>query len=153
MNLEILGAIAALVVSLLSGLGIELFGSKIERKLFPKSNNQEVYSEKLKEITSSLEESSKEMDSLIDELSSVAKEREERVKKIETDLTKLQNREVELKERIESLQNVPLPVAEYFAELTSQGEKRSAKRDYLLFGAGAVVSTAITIILKLVFGI
>jgi len=93
------------------------------------------------------------MDSLIIELSEVAREREESVKKIETDLANLQSRETEMKERIGNLKKVPLPVAEYFAELTSQGEKRSARRDYLLFGAGAVVSTVITIILKLVFEI
>ena len=111
------------------------------------------YSKKLKRLTSNLEKSSKEVDSLVGELSKIAEEREENVRKIETDLANLQSREKELKEKIENLEKVPLPVAEYFAELTSHGEKRSARRDYLLFGAGAIVSTVITIILKLVFGI
>jgi hypothetical protein len=92
---------------------------------------------------------SKEMDGVLAELASVAKEREKTVGKIEMDLANLQNREKELQERIQHLQNVPLPVAEHFAKLTSSGEKRSARRDYALFGAGVVVSTVIAIALRL----
>ena len=70
--------------------------------------------------------------------------------KIDADLRQMQDREKELEERIQHLQNVPLPVAEHFAKLTTQGETRSAKRDYMLFGAGVIVSTVIAIILKLI---
>jgi hypothetical protein len=55
-------------------------------------------------------------------------------------------REEELKNRIDQLQNVPLPVAEHFAALAAAGDKRSAKRDYLLFGLGVFVSTLLSII-------
>jgi len=95
---------------------------------------------------------SKEVDAVLSELSQVARDREKAVQKIEADLQSLQNREKELQKRIETLQNVPLPVAEYFAQLTVSGEKRNAKRDYVLFGAGVVVSTIIAILLK-IFGL
>ena len=40
-------------------------------------------------------------------------------------------------------------MAEHFAKLTEVGEKRSAKRDYLLFGAGVIVSVLTAIGLRL----
>jgi hypothetical protein len=46
------------------------------------------------------------------------------------------------------LEKTPLAVAEHFAKLVAPGEKRSAMRDYLLFGAGVVVSTAIGIVIQ-----
>lgn len=107
------------------------------------------YSEKLKRLTTSLSRTSEAMDNLLQELTEVAKERHSAMEKIENDLQILQSREKELQERIEQLQNVPLPVVEHFAKLTSSGEKRSARRDYVLFGAGVVVSTVIAIILRL----
>ena len=61
----------------------------------------------------------------------------------------LENREKQLQESVQALENVPIPVAEHFARLTAVGEKRNAKRDYILFGAGVVVCTVIAIILKL----
>jgi hypothetical protein len=51
------------------------------------------------------------------------------------------------------LQNVPLPVAQEFAKLVAPAEKKSARRDYLLFVSGVVVTTVITVILKKLFGI
>ena len=108
------------------------------------------YSDKLNGLTTSLLSASKEMDALLAELAETAKVRKDAVDRVEQELAGLENRERELKERIDKLQNVPIPAVEEFARLTQHGERRSAKRDYLLFGAGVVVSTVIAIILKLV---
>ncbi len=64
----------------------------------------------------------------------------------------LETREKELKEKIEALESTPLPVAEHFAKLLESGEKRSAKRDYVLFGAGVVVTTGVAIIIQVIAG-
>ena len=61
----------------------------------------------------------------------------------------MQTKEKELEDRITLLKDVPLPVADRIAEITSGSDRRSARRDYILFGAGVIVSTAIAIILKL----
>ncbi|HSX62622.1 MAG TPA: hypothetical protein VLF18_20760 [Tahibacter sp.] len=108
------------------------------------------YSERLAELTVSLTDASEQVDTVLAELSQVAQEKEQAVLKLATRLSKLEGREVELKERVATLQNVPLPVAEHFAKIVGSGEKRSAKRDYMLFGAGVVVSTSVAIVLKLV---
>lgn len=64
-------------------------------------------------------------------------------------LTAMEGREKELMERIETLERTPLAVAEHFAKLVAPGERRSAMRDYVLFGSGVVVSTAIGIVIQI----
>ena len=83
-------------------------------------------------------------------LSKIATERENAVYKLGTELEALEDKEKQLQERVRILESVPIPVAEQFAKLTAAGERRSALRDYILFGAGVVVSTVIAIILKIV---
>jgi DNA repair ATPase RecN len=88
------------------------------------------------------------IDELLAELRRVAAVREAEVKNLENGLKSMQEKEQALRNRIDHLKNLPLPVAEHFAELTESGEKRSAIRDYVLFGAGVVVSTIVSIILE-----
>jgi len=155
MSPEIILSLLGALISLLSGkLVFNPIGKRFFNDLAQILTGKEVekgevqYSEKLERLTSSLIKASREVDAVLVELAQVAQDREQSVQKVEADLLKLQNREKELQERIQHLQNVPIPVAEHFAKLTSSGEKRSARRDYILFGAGVVVSTVIAILLK-----
>jgi hypothetical protein len=150
MDSSVLPIIISLVLSLLGGIATKYILGTSETNF---NNKSEKFAERIKSLTKKLEQSSIEVDIVLKEISKVAEERSIAIKNIEVDLTTLQIREKELKEKIEHLEKTPLPVAEYFVQLTTQSEKRSARRDYLLFGAGAVISTIITIILKLVFGI
>ena len=106
------------------------------------------YSERLASLTQSLNESTKQVDAVLAELSHVAGEREKTVQTLEANLASLEGREKDLQKRIEDLQKVPIPAVEHFAKLLESGEKRSAWRDYILFGSGVLVSTAIAIGLK-----
>ncbi|WP_139215409.1 hypothetical protein [Lysobacter sp. cf310] len=108
------------------------------------------YSERLAELTASLIDASQQVDSILVELSQVAQEKERAALKLAGELAELEGKELELRERVDALQNMPLPAVEHFAKIIGSGEKRSAKRDYILFGAGVVVSTAIAIVLKLI---
>jgi hypothetical protein len=110
------------------------------------------YSERLSELTASLMRASREVDSVLSELACVARNRESAVQRLEDDLQSMEMREKELKEKIEALENTPLPPAEHFAKLLESGEKRGAKRDYLLFGAGVIVTTVIAITIRMVAG-
>ncbi|WP_142124142.1 hypothetical protein [Pseudoxanthomonas sp. 3HH-4] len=107
------------------------------------------YSERLSELTASLTDASEQVDSVLSELSRVAQEKERAALKLAEELAELEDKELELKQRVDALQNMPLPAVEHFAKIIGSGEKRSAKRDYFLFGAGVIVSTAIAIGLKL----
>ncbi len=119
------------------------------RKVFGQTAEpSKTYSERLAELTASLTQSTKQVDAVLAELAHVAKEREATVHALEANLSNLEGREKDLQTRIDALQQVPLPAVEHFAKLLETGEKRSAWRDYALFGAGVIVSTAIAIGLK-----
>lgn len=104
------------------------------------------YSAKLHRLMEALRESSREVDSVLGELATFAAERERSVHALEAQLFDLASREQELQQRINDLKKVPVPVAEHFAALTAAGEQRSARRDYMLFGLGVIVSTIVSII-------
>lgn len=134
------------ISSLLSYILVD-YVAKFIRKYILKRKNR-TFSERLKFLTGNLVNASKEVDSVLFELNEVTKERENKISRLEIELSKMEQTEKELKEKIEKLQNVPLPVAEYFSDLLATKERRSAKRDYLLFAAGVIVTTLITILLQ-----
>jgi len=117
-----------------------------------KPSTPESYSKRLASLLESLGRASSEVDSVLSELAQIADERETTVRKLEGDLEKLSEREQQMQKRIQDLQSVPVPVAEHFAALVAQGEKRSARRDYILFGAGFLLSTVTAVIFR-AFGV
>jgi chromosome segregation ATPase len=147
-----LDILISIVGALTSLLGFGLFSTewtqKLVRALLRRQAPQKPYSERLAELTENLTKASREVDAVLVELARVAKDRARTVQQLETDLTDMEGREKELKERIEALEHTPLAVAEHFARLVQPAEKRSAMRDYLLFGAGVVVSTAIGVVIQ-----
>ncbi|MBZ5558984.1 MAG: hypothetical protein LAO77_17055 [Acidobacteriia bacterium] len=149
MGLEVLASILGALASLVAGgLASTDLIQKLVRSLLGRQAPGKPYSERLAELTESLTKASREVDAVLLELAQVAKDRAEAVKQIESDVTAMEGREKELKERIETLERTPLAVAEHFAKLVAPGERRSAMRDYALFGAGVVVSTAIGIVIQ-----
>jgi DNA repair ATPase RecN len=146
--IQIIAAVLSLVAGLIpiSGISQNLIWRILGREEPPKV---ESYSERLSRLTHELTKASVEVDSLLTELAKVASDREHAVQRLESNLTKLEEHEKNLQKRIDDLKSVPVPVAEHFASLIAQGEKRSAWRDYILFGIGVVVSTVIAIVLRL----
>jgi hypothetical protein len=138
--------LVSLVLGLLSGL-IPLIERWLRKRLG--REKEESYSDKIARLTTSLQKSSEEVDVVLRELASVAKIRASAVSDLESQLQQMTAREQELKKRVEELQATPIPVAEHFAALIAKGERRSAFRDYSLFGLGVVVSTVIAIALRL----
>jgi hypothetical protein len=95
-----------------------------------------------------LSEASQKMDAVVGQIQDYTQGRELAVAKLESQLGLLTQQEQELKQRIQGLQNVPLPVAEYFAQLVSKGHKMSAIRDYVLFLLGVLVSAGVEVVLR-----
>lgn len=133
-----------------AAIAAEFFPQVLQRLYKKRESPQEGYGERLARLTASLTRASSEVDEVLRELARVAADREDAVKKLEIGLRDLEGREKQIQQRIQDLQNVSLPVAEHFAKLIAAGEKRSAWRDYILFGAGVIASTAIAIILRLI---
>jgi hypothetical protein len=161
MGIDILLAIASGIVSLAVGkttaLGLleklaRKLGEPVIRRIFGKKEAAESYSSRVSALVETLDKTSSDMDTVLAELASVAKQRSEALKTLEADLQAMEKKEAETKQRIELLASVPIPVADRFAELASVGEKRSARRDYVLFAAGVAVSTIVAIAIELVKG-
>ncbi|MBZ5551139.1 MAG: hypothetical protein LAO21_00355 [Acidobacteriia bacterium] len=150
MSMEVMISILTAAASLAAGgvASTELF-RKIIPALLKRPTQQATFSERLAQLTANLTEASREVDGVLAEMAQVSKDRAEAVMMLETDLNAMEGRERELKQRIETLEKTPLAVAEHFAKLVAPGERRSAMRDYLLFGAGVVVSTVIGIVVQI----
>jgi len=146
-----LGIVGALISILLGGLVSTRVLRDLILKLLGRQPPPKTYRERLSELTASLSKASGEVDAVLREMESVATERANSVGKMEMALTGLERRERELQARIDLLQKVPIPVAEQFARLVEPNEKRNARRDWLIFFAGVTVTTAITLVLQLVF--
>ncbi len=140
--------ISGLATLIAAAVGFSIFRQL--RSYLSRKASTETFSDRLSGLISNLASASGQVDSILRELSMVAKEKEGLVTKLEGSLRGLENREQELRKRIEILQGVPLPVAEQFARLVAPSEKRSARRDYTLFGAGVVSTIIISIIIQLI---
>jgi len=146
----VITSIGGVFASLISYILVDYVWKYFFAKRFTRvSKHGAIYSEQLSRLTSSLIKASKEVDRVLNELTEVASNRERAMKTLESNLASLEKKETDLKERIAILEQLPLPVADHFAGLIESGEKRSARRDYILFGAGVLVSTVIALILKL----
>lgn len=149
MGIEILVSLLAATLSMVAGgIASSEVIQKLLRRVLKLPVQEKSYGERLGELTESLTKASRQVDQVLSELATVAKEREKNVRELEANMQLLEKRENDMKTRIEHLEKVPLPAVEHFAEIMNRGEKRSAIRDYMLFGAGVVVSTVIAIGLK-----
>jgi uncharacterized membrane protein YhiD involved in acid resistance len=152
MNFEILLSLIGGLASLILGVGAN-FSFDILKKYLGKSTDgkgKETYSEKISKLTDNLTKASLEMDQVLKEIETVSIEHTKSVENLQIQLTELEQREKQTKQRIEILEKVPIEVVQQFEAIIHKGEKRSAWRDYVLFGLGVVVSTIIAIILNLI---
>jgi uncharacterized phage infection (PIP) family protein YhgE len=150
---ETLLSILSALVSILMG-GLASYGLEIVRNISKKANQHSTsYSEKMETLTRKLVDASSEVDRVLSEMSEMSLQRENAISEYESKLKDLKEKHKHLEGKVEILGKVPVPAIEYFVSELEKGEKRSAWRDYVLFGLGVVVSTVITIALKLIWGI
>jgi len=144
--IPLLGGVLTLIIGFLVN---ETFINIIKRILNKNPEKmRQTYSKRLSKLMDNLIKASSEVDSILNELSSVTKERTKGIARLDNELKVLEENEKHLQQRISDLKNIPIPVAEHFASIVAQSEKRSAWRDYFLFGLGVVVTTVIAIIIK-----
>jgi cell division protein FtsB len=147
--LSVLAGLASLIAATLQTYLVPQIRRWIRRRILrlpEEAESAETYGERLHRLTGALRHASREVDNVLAEVSKVTRERESAVTTLESQLATLTAREQELQERIAALQNVPLPVAEHFAALAARGEQSSARRDYVLFGLGVLVSTLVSVL-------
>ena len=153
MGIEMFASLLAAIITIAGG-GIVSSKEiqKLVRKILKLPEEAKIsYSERLSELTQKLEESSREVDEVLKEIGEVTEKRQNAVDALENDLTQLESKEAHLKEKILALESTPVEAVKHFADLVTEGEKRGAKRDYLLFGAGVLVSTLVAIAIQFFF--
>lgn len=153
--LSIFAAVISLLVAGLQNLlahNVQGFAKDLVDRLLgkPQKERTESYSERVSRLTESLSKASAEVDEVLREIAVISRERSQAVTELERQLEELATREKQFKERIEALEKVPLEAVQHFEKMLEKGDKRSAWRDYMLFGLGVLVSTVIAIGLKLV---
>jgi hypothetical protein len=149
-------SILSSIISIIgAAVGMSLFNDKLSIFIKKIGNNKadETFSSKVEKLNSKLKKTSEEADVIIKEIETLTTERVEKVKKMEDEINVLADKEKQLNERIETLRNVPIEAVKQFEELLNKDNRRSARRDFVLFGLGVVVSTVITIVLKVLFNI
>jgi len=144
--IEIIGGMTAGILAALLSYLIE----PIWRRWFRKETivPQVSYKDKISKLIESLSKASDNIDSIMREIAEVGQQRETAITQLEKHLKSLSKQEKQLKEKINALEKVPLPAIEYFAKTTEKSERKSALRDYILFGAGVVVSALFTILFR-----
>jgi len=154
----LVATLVALLVGALAGPAeavLTLDRAKIIRFLLSKSSRgsktaaSPSYSDRIEELNRRLSETSVEMDNILREMGQVVRGRAAAADQLEQQVSTLSHQETQLKNRIALLENTPVEILEAFEEAMDKGEKRSASRDYLLFGAGVLVSAAVSIVLGL----
>ena len=116
---------------------------KFEKKELP-------YSIRIENSLEGLKKASSEIDTLLIEFDSISKERQNKIQGLEKKLNDLTLQESALKDKIQTLEKVPIEAVKHFEDLLAKGDKRSAYRDYILFGSGVVLSVIVGILLKLI---
>ena len=147
--------IGPIISILAAALGSSIVGFilALARKLGQQSEKtQKTHGERIAELTESLMKASTEVDKIMEEFAQMAQEREETVSKLEKDLAEKQKRRRDLQQTLDRLEKADPKLAKDFAELVRPMQKRSAYRDYILFGAGVVLTTLIAILIQVISG-
>jgi hypothetical protein len=161
MEMSLLGAVLAAAIGTLLPVGRELIALLIKRGIGERFFRENLIGQQLakaagleqavqgpESLFKALSAASEKIDAIVKQIQEYTEGREQAVAKLESQLGLLSQQEQELKQRIQGLQNVPLPAAEYFAQLVNKGERRSALRDYVLFLLGVLVSAGVGVLLR-----
>jgi hypothetical protein len=130
------------------GIGRRFFNEHPLGKEIVKAFGIERSTDGPEQMFEALSSASQKMDVIVKQIQNYTEGREQAVAELESHLGLLSQQEQEMKQRIQGLRNVPLPAAEYFAQLVNKSEKRSAYRDYVLFLLGVLVTAGVGVLLR-----
>jgi len=168
MELKILISLLTGTIAAASGIVIPLFSKtfhpKAEKYYFenPDSNfsnflklififeeNKSIpFKDRLSSSITTLKNATEEIDNVIEEIAKISEEKHQTISKLEHQLVFLEEKENHLEDKINTMEKVPVESMKYFEEVLNKGDKRSAKRDYLIFISGIIVTTIIGALLN-----
>jgi hypothetical protein len=151
--LQAFGAISIVMILVLGYFPVHWLSTAKRRRSLPAQRLQTEYRHRMQGLVEELARASSEVDDMLKEISEATADRQTLLCTLETRVKELSQREREQIERVQALENVAFPAVDYFLQVTSKGEKRSAIRDYVLFIASIVLGVVVTVVLAKAFGI
>lgn len=110
------------------------------------------YPERVTELSRELARASSEVEHVLEEMAIVSRSRTEAFANLELRVKELAEHEKDLQTRVATLKNISLPAAEYYLE-AHEKPRADVRREYILFGLGALASAGIALLLKLILNL
>ena len=138
-----------LLIAILIGLLFFIVENRIISRRSRQGGSKATSTGDLSRMVNGLNKTSNELDKILAQIVEVAQDRAEAATNLQAQMKKLEEAEEEYLVRIEILKNEPLRVMGDLLNELQPNQIRTPRRDFMLFLAGVVVSTLVSILLGL----
>ena len=138
-----------LLIAILIGLLFFIVENRIISRRSRQSGSKATSTGDLSRMVNGLNKTSNELDKFLAQIVEVAQDRAEAATNLQAQMKRLEEAEEEYLVRIEILKNEPLRVMGDLLNELQPNQIRTPRRDFMLFLAGVVVSTIVSILLGL----
>jgi predicted transcriptional regulator len=138
-----------LLIAILIGLLFFIVETRIISRRSRQGGSKATSTGDLSRMVNGLNKTSNELDKILAQIVEVAQDRAEAATNLQAQMKRLEEAEEEYLVRIEILKNEPLRVMGDLLNELQPNQIRTPRRDFMLFLAGVVVSTIVSILLGL----
>jgi predicted transcriptional regulator len=149
MSETISAVLPQLLIAILIGLLFFIVENRIISRRSSQAGSKATSTGDLSRMVNGLNKTSNELDKILAQIVEVAQDRAEAATNLQAQMKKLEEAEEEYLVRIEILKNEPLRVMSDLLNELQPNQIRTPRRDFMLFLAGVVVSTLVSILLGL----
>lgn len=143
------GVILQLSITVLIGFVLFIVENRIVARRSREEGSKATSTGDLTRLAKGLNKTSLELDNILAQVVEVAQNRAEAATKLQAEMKRLEDAEEEYLVRIETLKNEPLRVVNDLLNELEPNQIRTPRRDLMLFFAGVLTSTIVSILLGL----
>jgi hypothetical protein len=149
MSETISAVLLPLLITILIGLVFFLIENRVLARRSREAGSKATSTGDLARLVDGLNKTSGELDKILAQIVEVAQDRAEAATKLQAEMKKLEEAEEDYLVRIEILKNEPLRVVNDLLHELEPNRIRTPRRDFMLFLAGVLLSTIVSIVLGL----
>ena len=149
MSETISAVLLPLLITILIGLVFFLIENRVLARRSREAGSKATSTGDLARLVNGLNKTSSELDKILAQIVDVAQDRAEAATKLQAEMKKLEEAEEDYLVRIEILKNEPLRVVNDLLHELQPNRIRTPRRDFMLFLAGVLLSTVVSIVLGL----
>jgi predicted transcriptional regulator len=138
-----------LLITVLIGLVLFFVGNRIISRRSRETGSKATTTGDLSRLVNGLNKTSSELDKILEKIVEVAQNRAEAAIKLQAEMKRLEEAEEDYLVQIEILKNEPLRVVSDLLNELHPSQIRTPRHDFMLFLAGVVVSTIVSILWNL----